>query len=134
VNRVGETLDLERGLNVGRFCEPVRFNKMPPMLVRARWKGNRGIDLDAGYSCRELSQLLKDEARVLGNIHRRSLPQGSHYAGHVYALSSALVEASAHMEDLFCRAYGLAGGKGRPCNVGSSRSRQTALGRTADSD
>jgi hypothetical protein len=108
MSRVGESLDLERGLNVGRFCQPVRFKKMPPMLLRARWKGNRGIDLDSGYDHRELAQLLKDEARVLGNIHRRSLPQGSHYAGHVYALSSALVEASAQMEGLFRQAYELA--------------------------
>ncbi len=108
MNRVGETLDLERGMNVGRFCQPVRFKKMPPMLIRERCKGNRGIDLDAGYSSRELAQLLKDEARVLGNIHSKSLPQGNHYAGHVYALSSILVEASAQMEALFLRAFQLA--------------------------
>jgi len=108
MNRVWESLDLERGLNVGRFCDVVRFKPLPPMLVRARWKGNRGVKLDSTeYSRRQMVQLLKDEAKALGHIHRKSLPGGSHYPGHVYVLCSALVEASRQMEALYRRAFPL---------------------------
>ncbi len=106
MNRVWETLDLERGVNVSRFCDVVKFDKLPPMLVRARWNGNRGVELDsARYSRRELAQLLKDEAKVLGHIHSKSLPGGSHYSGHVYVLAPVLVEASRQMEGLYRRAF-----------------------------
>jgi len=108
MNRVWETLDLERGQNVSRFCDVVRFNKLPPMVVRARWKGNRSVKLDPDrYSRRELAQLLKDEAKALGHIHSKSLPGGSRYSGHVYVLSPSLVEASRQMEALYRRAFSL---------------------------
>jgi len=108
MNRVWETLDMERGLNVSRYCNVVRFDDLPPMVIRPRWKGNRGVELDTGrYDRRELAQLLKDEAKALGHIHRKSLPGGSHYSGHVYVLSPALVEASAQMETLCRRAFSL---------------------------
>jgi hypothetical protein len=57
MNRVLETLNLERKQNVSRFCDVVRFNTLPPMVVRARWKGNRSVKLDPDrYSRRELAQ------------------------------------------------------------------------------
>lgn len=106
MNRVGETLDLERGLAVTRFCDVVRFGDLPPMLVRVRWGGNRGVELDEGrYTHRELTQLLKDEAKVLGHIHRKSLPAGNRYGGHVYALAPAIGEAADLMESAFRTAY-----------------------------
>jgi len=108
MNRVWETLDLERGSNVSRFCDVVRFENMPPMVVRMRWKGNRGIELNSGrYSRRDLAQILKDEAKALGQIHRKSLPSGSHYSGHVHVLCPALVEASRQLETLHRRAFRL---------------------------
>lgn len=108
MNRVWETLDLERGLDVGRFCDPVKLKKLPPMLVRARWKGNRGVVLDSDrFSRRELAQLFKDEAKVLSHIHSKSVPGGSRYPGDIYVLSAALVEAARQMESLYRRAFRL---------------------------
>lgn len=108
MNRIGETLDLERGLAVSRYCDVVKFEGLPPMIVRARWRGNRGIDVgDAAYTRRELSQLMKDEAKVLGQIHRKSLPEGSRYAAHIYTLSASLVQGSEQLQKLIRRAYQL---------------------------
>lgn len=108
MNRVGETLDLERHLNISRFGDVVRFNNLPPMIVRTRWKGNRSVELDSHrFSRRELAQLLKDEAKCIGQIHHRSLPSGSHYPGHIYVISSALIEAARQMDVLYRKVFQL---------------------------
>ena len=58
------------------------------MLIRPRWKGNRGIALK-DYHAKEVQKIAEDEAGVLGELHRRSADHPKKYEEAFRALSKA---------------------------------------------
>ncbi len=111
IGRVGETLDTERGGTVSRLCDVTRLQSKP-FILRPRWQGNRGVKLERitkQQGPRGLALILKDEARVLGNIHSKSLPAGSHYAAHIYALADELTDAAMQLAQVFRQAHQITG-------------------------
>lgn len=89
-----------QGAEASRYLSAVRVGDMD-MLVRPKFRGNSGVDLDE-LSKKQAAELLDLEAHMLGSLHRRGMADPDGYSKALRETpASTFTEASRKLADLF---------------------------------